>query len=406
MFNTDQGSALRTLPRANEGGRIGLKLGDMIGSMTTLIAWRNLIHDPVRFGATLVGIVFSVVLMAVQLGMLAGFSDTTSGLIRHSRADIWIAPRCTTNVDQSALVMERVYYQALRTQGVATAARHIVRFVPWKLPQGGSQLVIVVGIDRPTALALPWNMVEGDVSSIALPHSVVIDRLYAHKLGVSKIGDRVEIRGRRAIVVGFTEGDRTFTQAPYVFTSYENALDYTDVQDGDASYVLIKAQNPDDLDGLVQRLRVSAPDADVMTASDFAAKTQSYWIFTTGAGSALILGACLGALVGVVIVSQTLYAATIERISEYATLSAIGAERSYLNLIVLKQALISGGCAFAIAAVIALLIAAAARTSPAAILMTPTMLLFLGLASLAMCTLSALVAIRKVMTIDPTSVFR
>jgi putative ABC transport system permease protein len=378
----------------------------MTGSMTTLIAWRNLIHDPVRFGATLVGIVFSVVLMSVQFGMLVGFSETTSGLIRHADADIWIAPRGTTNVDQSALLMERVYYQALRTDGVARASRHIVRFVPWKLPQGGSQLVIVVGLDRRNLMSQPWNIVEGDVASLAQPHSVIVDRLYARKLGVSKLGDRVEIRGKRAEVVGFTDGARTFTQAPYVFTSYENALDYTDVQDGDSSYILVQAKDPRDIEGLRQRLQLAAPDADVMTAIAFAAKTQSYWIFTTGAGSALILGAGLGALVGVVIVSQTLYAATIERLSEYATLSAIGAGRSYLNLIVLKQALISGGCAFGIAAIIALVIAAAARSSPAAIVLTPTMLLWLGLASLAMCSLSALVAIRKVMSIDPTSVFR
>jgi putative ABC transport system permease protein len=248
--------------------------------------------------------------------------------------------------------------------------------------------------------------VQGDVASLALPDSVIIDKLYAAKLGVHAIGERVEIRGKRAVVVGFTEGDRTFTQAPYVFTSYSNAVNYTDVQDGDASYILVKAQDRQDIPALVERLRVAAPDEDVMTSAQFAAKTQNYWIFTTGAGSALLLGVSLGALVGVVIVSQTLYAATIERLSEYATLSAIGAGRGYLNTIVLKQALISGGCAYVIAAAIAIVIAAAARTSPAAILLTPTMLLFLGIASLAMCSLSALVAIRKVMGIDPTSVFR
>ena len=104
--------------------------------------------------------------------------------------------------------------------------------------------------------------------------------------------------------------------------------------------------------------------------------------------------------------SQTLYAATIERLSEYATLSAIGAGRGYLNAIVVKQALISGGCAYVIAAAIAIVIAELARSSPAAILLPPSMLLWLGLCALAMCSLSSLVAIRKVMAIDPTSVFR
>lgn len=374
--------------------------------MTTLIAWRNLVHEPVRFIATLIGVVFAVVLMAIQMGMLIGFSVTTAGLVENARADIWMVPRGTTNVDQSSLQPQRSVFRAMKVEGVETVSRHIVRFVSWRRPQGGSQLIIIVGFDPQTDLAGPWNVVEGSVADLAAPGAVMIDRLYAGKLGVSKIGDRVEINGRRAIVAGFTEGARTFTQAPYVFTTYNNALRYTDVQDGDASYVLVKAAPGVAINDLVARLQAVAPDTDVMTAQAFADKSRNYWIFTTGAGTALLLGASLGAVVGVVILAQTLYAATLERIGEYATLSAIGAGHGYLNAIVLKQALICGGVGYAIAAVIASVVAFLARNSPAAILLSPTALLGLGLAAIVMCCLSALVAIRKLMTIDPTSVFR
>ncbi|MCY1667605.1 ABC transporter permease [Rhizobium sp. SL86] len=374
--------------------------------MTTLIAWRNLVHEPVRFIATLIGVVFAVVLMAIQMGMLLGFSVTTAGLVDNARADIWMVPRGTTNVDQSSLQPQRSVFRALKTDGVETVSRHIVRFVSWRRPQGGAQLVIIVGFDPQTRMAGPWNVVEGDVADLSAPSAVMIDRLYAGKLGVSKIGDRVEINGRKAVVAGFTEGARTFTQAPYVFTTYNNALRYTDVQDGDASYVLVKAAPGVAIGDLVARLQATSPDTDIMTASAFADKSRNYWIFTTGAGTALLLGASLGAVVGVVILAQTLYAATLERIGEYATLAAIGAGHGYLNAIVLKQALICGGVGYAIAAVIASVVALLARNSPAAILLPPTALVGLGIAALVMCCLSALVAIRKLMTIDPTSVFR
>lgn len=374
--------------------------------MTTLIAWRNLIHDPIRFIATLVGIVFSVVLIAVQSGMLLGFIETTAGLVRNSSADIWVTSRGTTNVDQATILNERVYYQTARLDGVETVSRHIVRFVGWQKPLGGTQMVIVVGFDPRSGLAGPWNVVEGSVETLFEPNTVFVDRLYANKLGVSAIGDTVEIAGRRAIVAGFTQGVRTFTQAPYVFTSYNNALRYTDIQDGDASYMLVKARPDVSLPDLAERIRQVAPDTDVFLSADFASKTQNYWIFTTGAGSALILGASLGALVGIVIVAQTLYAATMERIGEYATLSAIGASKGYLNAIVVKQALISGGIGFLIAATIAIVITISARGSPAAILLPPAALLMLGVAAISMCVLSSVIAIRKLMTIDPTSVFR
>ncbi len=54
----------------------------------------------------------------------------------------------------------------------------------------------------------------------------------------------------------------------------------------------------------------------------------------------------------------------------------------YLNAIVIKQAVICGAAGYAIAAVIALIIAAAARTSPAAILLTPSVLALLAVAAL------------------------
>ncbi len=153
-------------------------------SVTTLIAWRNIVHDPVRFFATLIGIVFAIVLFAVQMGMLIGFANTTTGLIRHSRADIWIVPSDTSNVDQADILRQRAYFQAIGTAVFAAASRYIVRFVIWRRPHGGSQLVIIVGFDPTSALAPPWNIVEGSITALQLPHSVMIDRLYARSLAL------------------------------------------------------------------------------------------------------------------------------------------------------------------------------------------------------------------------------
>lgn len=57
----------------------------------------------------------------------------------------------------------------------------------------------------------------------------------------------------------------------------------------------------------------------------FSAKTTHYWMFGTGAGVTVIMAAALGLLVGIVVVAQTLYAATIDHISEFGTLKAMGA---------------------------------------------------------------------------------
>ena len=374
--------------------------------MTTLIAWRNLLHDPLRFAATVIGIIFAVVLICMQTGMLLGFIQTSAGLVENARADVWIAARGTSNVDQSGIVRQSAYYRAIGIPGVASASRTTIQFTGWKKPAGGTETIILVGFDPATKMAAPWNVMEGSIGDLSRPNAVMIDRLYAEKLGVSKIGDRVEIAERAAVVVGFTSGIRTFTQSPYVFTSYANSLRYTNIQDGDSSYVLVKAAPGINSGELARDLSAVLGDLDVMPSAEFAAKTRDYWILTTGAGSALVMGAVLGALVGIIIVAQTLYSATVERMAEYATLNAIGASNAYLNAIVLKQSLIAGGIGFTVSAIIASLLASSSTSSPAAILLPPAALLAIGVLTLTMCAAASLLAIKKLYTIDPTSVFR
>ena len=47
-------------------------------------------------------------------------------------------------------------------------------------------------------------------------------------------------------------------------------------------------------------------------------------------------------IVGFVVVSQNMYAVTMEKLEEFATLTALGASAWYVRRIVLEQALISG----------------------------------------------------------------
>ena len=71
------------------------------------LAQRNLFHDKVRLAVTLTGIVFSVVLIVVQLGLFLGFATATSNLIDHSGADLWITSKNVPYVEQGVAFSER-----------------------------------------------------------------------------------------------------------------------------------------------------------------------------------------------------------------------------------------------------------------------------------------------------------
>lgn len=374
--------------------------------IASLLSWRNLIHDRTRFIVTLVGIAFSVVLMALQWGLLTGSAQTAAGLIDRTPADFWIAAHGTWNVDQSVLMPGRWRYKALDVAAVADVDKLIVHFLDWRRPDGRSEIVIVVGFDLDSGVGGPWNLVAGSIEDLRKPDSVIIDRLYAAKLGVSRLGQTVEIRGVRARVVGFTDGIRAFTQSPYVFTSFENARRYAGLDEDQTNYLLVRATPGADKAALQRELRRALPMTDVLSSNEFSTMTAHYWLFTTGAGTALVVGALLGVVVGIIVVAQTLYAATVERLSEYATLLAIGAPAGYLNRIVLQQALISGVFGYAIGIAVAAAVAAGASESSFALVLPWQLAAGVAVVTLAMCGTASLVAIRKIKHIDPTMVFR
>src|SRR5271165_961439 len=192
-----------------------------------LLARRNLFHDRIRFAVTLTGIVFALVLIIVQFGLFLGFTTTTSNNIDHSNADLWIVFRGVSYFDTSRAFSERKFYQVLATPGVAEAEKYMQGFTNWKCPDGHFENIQIVGFRPGSSLGTPWNLVQGNLADLKQEDAVIIDDIYKANLGVSAIGDRAEIANRRARVVGFTHGIRSFTTSPFVYTTFKNSENYT-----------------------------------------------------------------------------------------------------------------------------------------------------------------------------------
>lgn len=384
-------------PKSDRGRGADLRL---------LIAWRNLAHDRIRFLVTLVGIVFSVVLMAVQSGLLVGFVVTIANVVDNTAADIWVVGRGVRSVDLPTAIPERRRYQILSLPGIATVDPLMHVFAILKRPDGGAESVVVVGFDTATGTGGPWSLIEGRIEDLQQPDAVILDRLYRGKLGIERIGQVIEINGRRARVVGFTDGIRTFTQAPHVFADIKTARYLAGFAESQLNYLLVRAMPGQDHAALRDAIRARVPEIDAHTRAEFARRSVLYWLVTTGAGFSLVISAALGLVVGIVVTAQTLYATTIDHLPEYATLRAMGAPARYLHGIILRQATIAAGIGYALGIAIAGLVVASARDSSAAMLMPWPLAAALGVATVAMCAAAAVISIRKVMAIDPVSVFR
>jgi putative ABC transport system permease protein len=374
-------------------------------SLTFTLASRNLFHDRLRFIATLVGIVFSIVLVTIQMGLYVGFRHMVSTMIDHAGADLWIMPVGTKCFEDPSLLDYRKRFTALAVKGVAEADTLVIGFAQWHRPDGGNNPVFIIGSDLRNGGLRPWNVVAGKVDALEIPGAVALDRSYLSRLGIAGVGATAEIQNQKVEVLALTRGIRSFTTTPYVFTPLERARLYTGISPNKATYFLVRLANGADAATVQRALQANISDVEVLTPDQFRERSRRFWLFDTGAGAALFAGALLGLVVGTVIVAQTLYASTKDHLNEFATLRAIGSSGIYIHKVIVLQALLSAVIGFGIAAAVGFVIMQQTAETALPIIMTPELTISIFVLTLVMCTLSAIAAIVKVMRIDPAMVF-
>jgi putative ABC transport system permease protein len=174
----------------------------------------------------------------------------------------------------------------------------------------------------------------------------------------------------------------------------------------DAMYVLVRLRPGFEPDTTKRLLQARMPDVQVWTKAEFSRQARSYWLQQTGAGGTVLTSALLGFVIGLLIVSQTIYSSTMENIEEFATLKALGATRGYIAKVVLAQALTCGIAGCSVAMLVSGSAIHAARAAVSWILM-PSWLPFAMFApGLLMCAAASLISARKAMVVDPGKVFR
>ena len=373
--------------------------------MAAKLAYRNLFHDRLSLVVTLTGIVFSVVLVAVQCGLYIGSERMIAAMLDQSQGDLWVVPLGTKSFDDPSLLIGHEKYAVLSTPGVADAEELVVGFAAWRKPKGGTTAVLLVGSDHENGTLKPWNIVQVSLADLDAPFSVAVDDTYFADLGVEKNGETAEINGTRVKIGAVTHGIRSFTTLPYVFTSLKQARTLLDAAGNQASYTLVRMQSDADKETVRADLTARLQDREILTQSEFRNRSVDYWLFQTGAGSALIAGAALGMIVGIVIVAQTLYSSTKDHLNEFATLRALGASAGYIHKVILIQALLSALLGYSVGMVLSLLVIWASTDTNLLIVMTPGLAVLLFALTIGMCVIAAISAIFKVTRIDPAGVF-
>lgn len=375
--------------------------------MSVDLATKSLLHDKLRFFITVSGVAFAVTLVFVQVGLFLGLMDNASLTIDQIDADLWVTSRNTPNVDFAHTFPETYIKRVRSIPGVARADNLIVWFMNANLPTGAVEGTEVYALEDFAAWNFPRNIVDGNLEDLRRGPYMVLDDSAKKRWGAFAVGEYREVLGRRLKIIGRTVDAKSFTTTPLTFMDYRLAQSISPSQlRGNTTYILIKLAPDADAEAIRAEIQKRLPYNDVYTRAEWAKRSRTYWIDSTGLGLNMYITVFLGCLVGIVVVAQTLYTSTMEHLREFGTVKAIGGGNGEIYRILGKQATIAALAGFALGA----LQAFALRPVMAKIdlkLIIPTELYALVLiGAIALCLSAAIVSFRKVATIDPALVFR
>lgn len=411
------------------------------------IARKNLFEDIPRFLVAQAGIMFAVSLVTIQIGILNGFTRSTGLLIDHSSADLWIASEDMVHLEVTSPLPLEQLVKTRTIEGVQRAEALMIRAALWRSADRRIAPVRLYGFDPNGQLFANWKLVQGELNALNTPYTMMIDKAQLSAIDLKQVGNAGTIGSLPAKLVGLVEDTQSMASSAAIFTSLETANAFSTsglsstatirIQNGEVevlnnaeaaparsttnpppaprklslsdsiNFILVQAKPGQDMQTLRKRIESALPGTRALSKAEMAQQTRDYWEKRTGVGFILGLGATVGFVVGMVVVSQILYSSVADHIREYGTLKAMGASDWIIYRVITEQALWMAVLGYLPS--MALCIGLGTWTMAAKgimILISPVTATSVFCITVVMCVGSAMFAIQKVTRVDPAIVFK
>jgi putative ABC transport system permease protein len=382
------------------------------------IALKMLMGDRGKYLGLIMGLTFAALLITQQSSIFTGLMTRTYSFINDlSQPDIWVMDPKVQFIDDVKPMQDTQLFRVRGITGVEWAVPLYKGLLKARLEDGNFQIVNLLGLDDATLIGGPPVMLEGNLSDLRRQDAIIVNDVGAATRLAKKpkepggkpvplqVGDVLEINDRRAVVVGICRVLRTFQSQPVVYTTYSRATTFAPRERKLLSFVLVKAADGVDPEGLAGRIAQGTGLA-AYTAQEFKDLTFNYYMKSTGIPINFGIAVMLGFLIGTAIAGQTFYNFTLENLRYFGTLKAMGTTNTVLLRMIVLQALVVGALGYGLGVGAAALFGYLMRGTELSFRLLPEILVLAGGAIAVIVTLSALLSIRKVMKLEPAIVFK
>jgi len=367
------------------------------------LARRYLFSDRLRLAISAGGVAVAVLLIVLVLGLYRGIYDQAGRLATRAPSNLWVTQAGSPDPSHGASVLPDSALGAIEeVDGVAAVQPLLARsmMIGTESNDGVASVLVLSLPDGPLQLETAEAFGVSDLPSSS---EIALSGIVADDLGVAR-GDTVFLG---------TTPLRVSEVSPIVESAFGGAV-FVNTDDAQRlfalsasfSFALVALSPGADVPRAEKAIESAVPGANALTSEAFANTTRRE--VEEGFLPVVAVLIAVAFVVGLSVISLTIYTSTVERIRDYGVLKAVGATSGQLLSVVARQSLAVALIGFA--AGVALAVGAGQLLGEAVpefvTLYRWQDVIAVLAAALLMSALAAAVPVRRVAGVDPAIVFR
>lgn len=393
------------------------------------LAGRDILHTWGKFVFTGIGLGLLIGVTLVMAGVYRGMVDDGQVLLQGSGADLWVVQKDTLGPYAEASNIPDDTWRFIRTMpNVSEVANITYLTMQVKHPeQNKDERVMLVGIQPggPTTAGWPLELIAG--RHITRNHYEAVADIASN----FQLGQQIQIRRNTYQIVGLTQRMVSSNGDPMIFIPLKDAQEVQFLKDNEAILMdrrrteanptFNQASMPSLLESILE-LQTNArqvnavlvrvvPFAEIDIVAEPIRRWKHFTVYSKSQMEDILIGKLIAAsakqiglfliilsIVSAAIVAFIIYSLTMDKTREIAVLKLIGTKNHTIFMMILQQALMLGIIGFVVGKISATL---SAPFFPKYTLMLPIDAAYGFIATLFICLLASLVAIRIALKIDP-----
>jgi putative ABC transport system permease protein len=375
------------------------------------VALRMLTGDTAKYFGLIFAIAFCTFLLENQASIFANIMRrTASQMLDVTDAEVWVMDPQTEYWEQTKPLKDTDLSRVRSVPGVEWAVRLFKGTPVARTPSGKFAAAFVIGLDDATLAGVPRRMFMGTWDRLREPDSVIVDRAGYILLfpGESfELGRTVEMNDHKVTIVGISEAAAPFVSLPVMHARYSEAVNFLGRERTQLSFIIARPSSGVAPETLTQRIATQT-GLRARTTNQFMWDSILYYMRNTGIpiNFGITIGVAL--LVGTVVAGQTFYLFTLENLKQFGALKAIGVTNLRLIGMILLQAFTAGSLGFAIGTGLAATFfeITGRQVATRGIFLMWQSVGLTGAAVLLVVAIASLLSIRRVLVLEPASVFR